>query len=182
MDFSSIVKELDKASLFDIYRLSVALNQELSNEKRVNEIKSKLIVGQTISWFDSKSNKEQRAEVLRCNKSRVLVYNFSDNQKWNVHYPAINMQEVEVSISMNQKIGLRKSELSLGEIVAFLDNYNETIFGQVIKLNPKTVRIDIGEYNWNVSYSLLRKVSDIEAELALDAILINETIIEQMQN
>ena len=178
MDFSNIIKELDEASLFDIYRLSVALNQELSNEKRVNEIKSKLIVGQIISWFDSSTNKEHKAEVLRCNKSRVLVHNFSDNQKWNIYYAAINMQKIDVEIKMKQKIGLRKSEISLGDVVAFLDRYNETIYGQVIKLNPKTARIDVGDCNWDVSYNLLRKADDIEAELALEKILINETIID----
>ena len=136
------------------------------------------MVGQTISWFNSQSNKEEKAEVLRCNKSRVLVDNFSDNQKWNVYYSAINMQSVEVDISMNQKVGLRKMELSLGEIVAFLDNFNKTIYGQVVKLNPKTARIDTRGNNWSVSYNLLRKVDDIEAELAEKMLYIDETIVD----
>jgi len=177
MDYSSIIKELDEASLFDIFRLSCALNQELSNEKRINEIKSQLVVGQTISWFNSQSNKEEKAEVLRCNKSRVLVDNFSDNQKWNVYYSAINMQSVEVDIKLNQKVGLRKMEISLGDIVAFLDNYNETIYGQVVKLNPKTARINVGQHSWSVSYNLLRRADDIEAEFAKKKIFLESNEI-----
>lgn len=176
MDYSNIIKELDEASLFDIYRLSCALNQELASAKRVDDVKSKLVVGQDISWFNFQSNREERATVLRCNKSRVLVHNFSDNQKWNVYYSAINMQAVEVDITLNQKVGLRKIELSLGEVVAFLDNYNKTIYGQVIKLNPKTARVDVGECTWDVGYGLLRKTADLEAELAFEAMLIDEVI------
>jgi len=178
MDYSNIIKELDEASLFDIYRLSCALNQELSNDKRVNEVKSKLVVGQEISWFNVQSNKEEKAKVLKCNKSRVLVHNFSDNQKWNVFYSAINTQAVAVDITINQKIGLRKIELSLGEVVAFLDRYNKTLYGQVVKLNPKTARIDVGADTWDVSYNLLRKTNDIEAELALEAFLIYEETVD----
>lgn len=178
MDYSSIIQELDEASLFDIYRLSVALNQELSNPSRVQEIKSKLVSGQVISWFDAQKNREEKAEVVRCNKSRVLIKNLSDGVKWNIFYSSINMQEVEVEIKLDKKFGLRKQELSLGEIVAFTDRYNVLIFGQVIKLNPKTARIDVGDYNWDVSYNLLRKTSDIEAELAEEKIFISDVIID----
>ena len=40
MDYSKIIEELKKASLFDLYRLRVALNHQLETPRRVEEIKN----------------------------------------------------------------------------------------------------------------------------------------------
>jgi hypothetical protein len=42
MDYSIIIGELKQASLFDLYRLSVAINQQLENPRRLSEIKESL--------------------------------------------------------------------------------------------------------------------------------------------
>jgi len=165
MDYSNIIEELNSASFFDIYRLSCALNQELTNDTRIQEVKKRLIVGQEISWFNAQSNKLEKATLLKCNKTRALVENKSDAERWNVHYAAINMEEVDVTIDMHQKVGLRKIELSLGDVVAFLDASNQLLYGSIEKLNPKTARITVKDVSWSVSYNLLRRADDIDAEI-----------------
>jgi hypothetical protein len=56
MDYSKTLEELKHASLFDLYRLSVAINQLLEGPRRLFEIKACLRSGQNISYFDDTEN------------------------------------------------------------------------------------------------------------------------------
>ena len=51
MDYSYILKELEKASLFELARLATAIHQELNDPQRIEQIRNSLIVGQNITWF-----------------------------------------------------------------------------------------------------------------------------------
>ena len=170
MDYSHIMKELESASLFDLYRLNVALRNELENPSKINEIKKRLVVGQTITWFNNSSNKLHQAIIIKINRTRCTVENIEDNQLWDVQYTTINMDDVHTDINMNNKMGLKKSELRIGDIVSFMDNQNKIVYGTVLKLNPKTVGIEVKDQNWKVSYSLLSKANDI------DVTIINEEL------
>ncbi len=64
MDYSAILQELNKASLFDLHRLESAINQELSNPARLDQIKARLKTGQLISYFDPQSNSLIDAVIL----------------------------------------------------------------------------------------------------------------------
>jgi len=173
MNYANIIQELDNASSFDIFRLSIALNHEIESYERILEIKSKLIVGQNVDWFNATNNRLEKAVVIKCNKSRVLLENISDGLKWNVQYCAINLDSVEVEIAMNKKTGVKKYELSLGDVVSFIDNFNKLIYGKVIKLNPKTAKIDTGSNFWKVYYENITKADDMEAELVKNKIFID---------
>ena len=59
MDFSKIIEELKQASLFDLYRLSVAINQQLENPRRRS-----LRSGKIISYFDDTENRLIEAKVI----------------------------------------------------------------------------------------------------------------------
>lgn len=68
MDYSAILQELNKASLFDLHRLESAINQELSNPARLDQIKARLKTGQLISYFDPQSNSLIDAVILQNSK------------------------------------------------------------------------------------------------------------------
>lgn len=172
MDYSHILKELEQASLFDLARLAAAIHNELNDSKRIQQIKNTLIVGQKITWFNTRTNTLVKGVITKFNKVNCEILNTVDGELWDVAYCHINTNIVNIEINMNKKIGLKKSELHVGESVMFLDKQNNPLYSTVRKLNPKTVGINVSGNTWNVSYSLLSKAKDMDAEI------INNNFIE----
>ena len=56
MDYSRIINEFKNASIFDLYRMSIAIKNEMESPRRITEIRNTLIVGQNISYFDRHRN------------------------------------------------------------------------------------------------------------------------------
>ncbi|MDD2660116.1 MAG: hypothetical protein PHY54_10645 [Methylococcales bacterium] len=164
MDYTSILQELNKASLFDLHRLQSAIYQELLNPKRIEQIKARLKVGQTISYFDSKSNDLVDAVILKIQITRCLVRNIKDQKCWNLPFYYLNLDDVDTDIQpAKNNIGIPKSSLKVGTKVGFKNKYNNDIFGEVIRLNAKTATIRIGEHDeWLVPYRDLFYVIDGE--------------------
>jgi hypothetical protein len=165
MNYSEILLELEKASLFDLARLVSAIHIEMADTKRINQVKITLVAGKTITWFNSKINALVEAKIIKCNKTSCEVENLSDGVHWNVAYSHINIGNVDIEINLNRNGGLKKHELQIGEIVTFLDNQRRPLYGKVVKLNPKTVSVDVDGETWKVSYTLLRKPNDMDAEI-----------------
>ena len=166
MDYSKILKDLDEATSFDLYRLVSALEDEMESVQRIKKVRSGLRIGQTITWFKKDTHKLVESKILKLNKTRCLVRNLVDEKKWNITYASINTEDEAVDINMNQKYGVKKSELRVGDLVTYVSRDNLQVFGTVVKLNPKTAGIKTvcGE-EWRVPYSLMKKVIEIEGEI-----------------
>lgn len=165
MDYSHILQELNKASLFDLNRLRSAIYHELLNPNRIAQIKAQIKVGQHISYFDHQSNDLVEADILEINKTRCLVRNLADQQKWHIPFYSLNLENVDTDIQPPRNaIGIPKQSLKIGSIVGFLDKNHNELFGEVIRLNPKraTIRIS-GKSEWLVPYSQLFPVIEGEA-------------------
>jgi plastocyanin len=166
MDYSQILKDLDEATSFDLYRLVSALEDEMESAQRIKKVRSGLRVGQAITWFDKDTHKLVESKILKLNKTRCLVRNFGDGVKWNITYASINTEDEAVEINMNQKYGVKKSELKIGDTVTYVSKDNVQLFGTVVKLNQKTAGIKtINGQKWRVSYGFLKKVIEIEGEI-----------------
>ena len=166
MNYSQILEDLEKATSFDMYRLVSALQDEMESAQRIKKVRSGLRIGQTITWFDRDTHKLVKAEILKLNKTRCLVRNTEDRVKWNIVYASINTEEKAVEINMNQKYGVKKSELKIGDRVTYVSRDNLQIFGTVVKLNPKTAGIKtVDGENWRVAYGFLKKIIEIEGEI-----------------
>ena len=166
MDYSNILQELEEASLFDLFRLSVAINDELKNSQRIEKIKQSLVIGQKITWFNNGTNKLEEARIRKLNLTRCEIINLLDGENWDILYASINIDDVNTSIHSNQKFGLKKSALRVGDIVSFLDKEHKLQFAKVQKLNPKTAGVITMEgVQWRVSYGALSKNIDIDAEI-----------------
>ncbi|HIC78380.1 MAG TPA: hypothetical protein EYP02_04280 [Sulfurovum sp.] len=173
MNYSQVLKDLDEATSFELYRLISALRDEINSTERIKKVRSGLRVGQTITWFDKDTNKLVESKILKLNKRRCLVINLEDKVKWDIVYASINTEDESVEINMNQKYGVRKSELRIGDMITYVSRDNLQVFGTVVKLNPKTAGIKTVEgESWRVAYSFLKKVIEIEGEI------INENFIE----
>ena len=99
------------------------------------------MIGQEITWFDSTANRLEKAVIEKFTTTRCDVKNISDAKRWRVQYAAINIDNIDTSIHSSQKFGLKKSALSVGDIVSFLDKEHKLQFAKVQKLNPKTAGV-----------------------------------------
>jgi len=165
MDYTTILQELNKASLFDLHRLQSAIYQELLNPKRIEQIKAQLKTGQSISYFDPQSNSLVDAVILKIQKTRCLVRNTKDQKTWNLPFYYLNLDDVDADIKpAKNAVGIPKNTLKVGARVGFKDKQNNDLFGEVIRLNPKTATIKINEHSqWLVHYNHLFRV--IEGEI-----------------
>lgn len=162
VNFSEVVKALDTASAFDLYRLSVAIHRMLDDPKRILAIKRELRIGQEVEYFDSVNNAAVKARLLECNKTRVLVQNLADGKRWKLPYYWLNIEQTETAINSSTGAGLQRHEVGIGEVLGFITRENREMYGKVIKLNPKTVTLQCKTGNWKVPYSLLFRVIDSE--------------------
>lgn len=163
MNYSELIQLLDKASAFDLYRLRTALDNMIDDPKRLIEVKAALRLGQQVQYYDAGENKIHNVIVERIKLTRVVVRHCDNNKRWDIPLCAINVYGGDITISEQQKPGLTKNELQVGETVGFVDQTGIEHSGKVIRLNQKTVTIDDrGMGSWRVSYSLLHKV--IEAD------------------
>ena len=170
MDFSSILKELEDSSSFDLYRLRSAIDIELENSKRVNEIKTKLKIGQKITYFDNQKNRLIPATVLKIKQTKILVAHIEDNEQWNIPYYFINIDNTNTDINSKRKT-LTKQELKVGEEVGFAHK-GKDIFGIIIRLNQKTVTLKTKDnHTWRVGYSHLFLIVDSDV---IDVLMIED--------
>jgi len=163
MDYSKIIEELKKASSFDLYRLRVAINQQLENPLRLSEIKKRLRPGQNISYFDETENRLTEAKVIKIMRKKLLVKNIDNQQQWEMPLYWVNLDEVNTDIIHPATIGLDKCQLKVGDMVGFQDNKHNDMHGKIIRLNQKTATIKTTTgTEWRVGYEWLYLVIDIE--------------------
>lgn len=164
MDYSALRKELDKASLFELWRLNAMIWRALDDPARLNAIKGKIRIGMKVSYFEKEENRELSAEILDIKRTRVLVRNLHDGRRWNLPFYMLNLEGVDTAVASRSDPNLvDRASLRVGDKVGYFDRQGQERYGEVLRLNPKTakVRLTTGEV-WRVSYSLLFHVLDGE--------------------
>jgi len=162
MNYSEILLALDKASAFDLYRLQMAIDNMIDEPKRMIEIKMALRLGQEIEHYDASSNRMEPAIVEKIKQTKAVVKNLRDGKRWQIPLCAINLQGIDTDIVHPQTEGLSKNELSVGDIVGFIDRSGAEQHGRIVRLNQKTVTIESDHKGWRVSYALLHKVIELD--------------------
>ena len=113
VNFSEVVKMLETASTFDLYRLNVAIQRMLDDPIRILAIKRTLHIGQEVEYFDFRQNAPVKARLLECNKTRVLVQNLADGKKWTLPYYWLNIEQADTTINTSTGVGLQRHEIGL---------------------------------------------------------------------
>ena len=162
MDYTQILDALSKASLFELYRLNVAIGNLLDDPARILAVKRTLQVGQVVSWLNSEENRLVEARLLQINRSRALIQDIASGKRWTIPFHLINVDQHEIEIAAGQRGKLDRNRLKVGDRVAFRDKAGHERFGEVIKLNTKTASVQVGPSRWRVHYSLLQPVIDGE--------------------
>ena len=177
MNYTEIVQMLEKASLFDIYRLSMAMHVILEQPERLDAIKKQLRVGMSVSYFSGDSNKLVDGVVEQILRNNVCVREKSNGKQWRVPLYAINLANIETNIhSYPDKEKLNRNQLQIGETIGFLGDNSQETYGIITQLNPKTATVITRDgTKWRVSYGYLFKVLDTQAHQGFDSKMIDVT-------
>jgi len=160
MNYTEVINTIKSASLFDLYRLSVAIRNEMENPERIQQLRQIFKEGDTVFYFDAPKNQLQKAIVVQKNPKYVLVKNNEDQKCWNIPYYLLNISKIDTDINITRNDKLSKNNLKVGECVGF-NRDGKTICGVILRLNHKTVTIMTGtQHRWRVVYSFLFKVID----------------------
>ncbi|MBF0159798.1 MAG: hypothetical protein HQL58_09755 [Magnetococcales bacterium] len=182
MDFSKVVDELKQASLFELFRLSAAIDVMIKDPARIQAVRRRLRVGMTISYFDDSSNQMIEAVVLEINRSRLSVRNLHDDRRWSILFGSVNLDRIPADIhagsgGYGQK--LDRNQLRVGEMVGFHHNGGD-LCGTIVRLNPKTVTLMTTQgQKWFVHYGHLFRIMEGESHHASDPMLIEGVIIDR---
>jgi len=158
MNFSEVLKALNAASVFELYRMRVAIDRVLDEPRWVPAVQSRLQVGQAIEYFDARTNKLRRGQVLELRRKHALILDQDDGRPWLIEHASINLDGTDVQIRDQPKKGLGRNELAVGEVVGFLDRNQQQRSGRINRLNDKTVSLLCDKRQWRVAYSLLHRV------------------------
>ena len=162
VQYDQLVAFLNNASLFEIYRISHAIRNELENPQRIIRVKSKLREGDYIEYFDARTQVLIRARLLKKNQKSALVQNCCDMKQWQVPYHILKIDSREFDFRSPEKKGLHKNELSVGRWVGFTNSRNgEAVVGRIQSLNQKTVSLITAQGGrWRVPYQMLYTIID----------------------
>jgi len=178
MNFSDVLKALNQASAFELYRMRAAINRVLDEPRWLQAIQSMLQVGQAIEYFDAQANKPRHGKLLELRRKQAVVLDQDDGKRWLIPYVAINLDGSDVQIREQPKQGLGRNEVAIGDAVGFIDRNQQQRSGQVIRLNDKTVTLLCGQQQWRVAYAYLHRVVDGDSFeqniIELDAIPVRE--------
>lgn len=160
MNYTAILEALGEASLFQLYRLNVAISNQMDDPVRIAAVKRALRVGQTLRWFDAAQTRLVEARLMELKRTRAAVQNLADGERWTIPFYLIDLAGQDVAIAPQSRRVLDRNSLSVGHRVGFRDRQGVERFGQVVKLNQKSASVRVDGMVWRVSYSLLVPVID----------------------
>jgi hypothetical protein len=180
MDYTQLLTELEKASLFDLYRLRVGIGKMLDQPDRIKSIKRRLRIGMEVTYFDEGENRLIPATIEEIQRTKLLVRNISDGKKWKMPFHMINLDGVDTDIHADQG-KVDRNKLKVGDLVGFHDRQQQEQYGEIVRLNPKTATLHTKfGTKWRVAYSLLFKVVDGDGEQVADSELIEGEVVSDI--
>ena len=142
MGCSEILRSLENASLFDIYRLRAALDVCFEQPDKVLSVKRQLRAGMEISYFSGRYNKMTDAVIAEVQRNCVYAIDKGTEKKWSVPFYAINLAHVNTNIHFStNKTALDRNQLHVGENIGFIGKNDQEMYGIITQLNPKTASI-----------------------------------------
>jgi hypothetical protein len=160
VNYSNIVSMLNQASAFDLFRLRAAIDRILDQPNWMQAVQARLHIGTLIEYFEPQENRACKGTLLEFRRKHAVVLDLETQKKWLVSYAAINLDGADTTIREQPKQGLGRHSVSVGEVVGFVDRHHQQRTGKVIRLNDKTVTLQVGAQQWRVAYSLLHSVVD----------------------
>ena len=161
VEYDQLVAFLKQASVFEIYRMSAAIQNELENPQRLSRVNHKIKEGDLVEYYDAKTNIFIKAIIIQKALKNVIIQHIDDGRRWQIPLYWLKLDSREFVFEPATR-GLNKNEVKVGDFVGFYHTkYEEDITGRVERLNQKTVSlITQAEKRWRVPYQILYSVID----------------------
>ena len=164
MNYTDVMNTFKTATLFDLFRISIAISHEMQNPDRIKLVRQAFKIGDTLTFFHEKTNGLKSGTVIEKNIKYVTLLNENEQHIWKIPYCFLNIENVNTDIHSDRHAKLSKNNLKIGEYVGF-NSDGRQISGMVIRLNNKTVSlITTDNEKWLAHYGCLYKI--IDADLA----------------
>ena len=160
MDLAAVLEALQSASGFELFRLRAALDIALDDPQLNLRIRQQLHAGQMVAYFNAGQNRQCSGQIIELRKKEALIRHLESGEHWGVPYIAINLSGVDVRVHDKVARGLSRQEVAMGDRVGFLDREQRERWGQVVRLNEKTVTLDVDGQKWRVAYVFLHRMLD----------------------
>lgn len=162
MDHASLQAVLDKAALFDLWRLKAAVTRALEDPRRNEAVRAALRPGQAVRYYDAVENREIPCRVVEVRRTRALVRHDHDGKLWNIPLYMFNLGARDIDAASGAHQQASRESLGVGDAVGYRSRGNEEVYGVVTRLSRKTatVRLTTGD-EWRVPYRLLFRVHDV---------------------
>jgi len=122
MNFSDVLKALNQASAFELFRMRAAINRVLDQPQWVDAVRGRLRVGQVVEYFDSQANAACQARIIELRRKQALVLDIATQTRWLISYASINLDGADVQIREQVRRGLGRNEVAVGEVEDALDS------------------------------------------------------------
>ncbi len=113
-----------------------------------------------IEYFDPQANRSFKGQLLEMRRKQAVVLDLETQKRWLISYAAINLDGADVEIREQPKQGLGHNAVAIGDVVGFVDKNHQQRSGKILRLNDKTVTLQVGHQQWRVAYALLHRVVD----------------------
>jgi len=171
MNIQHVFQELQSASDFELFRLKTAIDKLLDDPERINALRKKMVVGMHLDYFSEEENRSVACELIDIKRTRATVREIETGKRWTLPFYYLNLDHITTELVANNKRGMSKAELHIGCTVGFIDDRNnQEHIGQVLKLNPKRVVLQINDEKWQVPYQILFPI--IHSELGNNSTLL----------
>ena len=163
MNYTDLLSSLNQASAFDLFRLRAAIDRVLDQPGWMTAVQARLRVGQSVEYFDPQANRAFKGQLLEMRRKQAVILDPETRKRWLIPYAAINLDGADVEIREQPKQGQRRQSVAVGDVVGFVDRHQQQRSGKILRLNDKTVTLQVGHQQWRVAYSLLHRVVESSA-------------------
>ena len=158
-----LVDALRIAPSIDLYQLSLAVSQMLSDPQRILEVRRHLHLGAQVMYFDHRRGTLAPGRVLQFHPTTATVQDDITRTRWKLPYAAIVADPAQRAEHAAQ-VPPRRADMAafkLGDTVSFTDKHLRERIGTITRMNTKTYSLLCDGEQWRVSPGLLRKVVDV---------------------
>ncbi len=165
-EFSNLVVNLPQAETLDLYRLEYIIRALYSEPKRTLAARIKINLGMAVEYFDARDGTYRRGRIARTQDSGVTIDDADRKLRLtSVPYAALNLSGTSYYRAPDalaepvrpSPAAVQPPLWKIGDRVSFMDREFKLLSGTVVRVNAKSVSVDVDNYpgHWRVSPSLL---------------------------
>lgn len=164
------LEALHRSRSVDLYHLSLVLDRLLTDPRRILDVRTRLNVGQAVSFVDHRGNTAELAmrsgRVVDLQDRHAVVLDDVLRQQWKLPYVAIEPDasspaDLASDPPPSPPPKPTRESFRTGDRVSFDDRHLQPRIGVITRVNAQTATIDCDGQRWRVSFQLLRHVRDV---------------------